>query len=137
MTQSIKKSYTAAADPTTWVGRIVYESAPNTVALHNDPVNTVPIGTVERFFITGDVYEVLVCISGPSWVDIGEAAVDGEATFVTGGDDSGGSALDGRAVVASEGDFYVGRLLAEVDLVAGALARVLVNPGQLAQAAGT
>lgn len=136
--QSITKSYTAAADPTSWLNRIVYISANDTVSLCNTPATQQPIGVVDAFFVNGTDYEVLVCVAGPSYVVAGETTLDADAAaglYVTGGDDSGGAALDGRAVVCPAGSYYVGRLMIEQNIAAGGLARIYVSPGQRAQAA--
>lgn len=135
--ESLIQTFTAAADPTTWVGRSVYLSANNTVALNNAGTQAA-IGIVTKALVNGSTYHASVCLDGVAWGVAGETTLDADAAgvgqYVRGGDDSGGAALDGRMVAATAGDFYVGKMLAGTNITAGGLVRILVKPGQLSVA---
>lgn len=121
---------TAASDPATWIGRIVYESAANTVALSSTPATQVPLGIVEN--IDEDLDQVVVCTMGRTHVRVGENGLTaGTDTFISANDDSGGAANDGKADAASAGDFYVGKVLLQVDASEDDLVPCDVFPGQL------
>lgn len=134
----VRHTYTAAADPTNWKGRIVYKSGNTTVSLQNAGTQA-PVGVVDRFEADGTTHRVSVIEFGEAWVVVGAGGFDADAAgvgqFIRGNDDAGGAALDGRAVAAAEGEFYVGRALADGNASAGGLMRCIVCPGQLAQAA--
>lgn len=131
------KSYTAAADPSTWANRIVYISANDTVSLHTTPATQIPVGVVKDIYVNSTDYKVNVVIQGPAWVKVGEAGLDADVdVYLTGDDDSAGAAEDGKAAPAVAGDYYVGRARVETNIVEDGLAQVIVSPGQLAQSAG-
>lgn len=127
-------SYPTAADPSSWLNRVVAKSADNAVALHNSG-STPCLGVVTGYRTDGTTHSVSVCVAGPAWVVAGETTLNAAGSpYVRGGDDSGGATLDGRAVAAAAGEHYVGRVIHAVDVTAGGLCPIMVAPGQLAQA---
>lgn len=121
----------AAASATEWVGRIVYESAANTVQLSDDPTAEIPLGVV-AFVDDTDGQDVAVCVGGRAFLRVGAAGLTaGTSMFVAAANDAGDATQDGKGVDAVAADYYVGRVNIHADAVEDDLVEIFVSVGQL------
>lgn len=127
----------AAADPSAWLRRIVYQSDANEVSLCNTPATQIPLGVVTRVFADDATnYRVQVCVGGPCLVDVADGGLTaGTHFFITGDDDPDAAAADGKATAATAGDYYVGFAYLTVDAAENSQIMINVSPGQLSIAA--
>lgn len=125
---TVNRGTAAAADYSDYVGRIVYQTDADTVALSDDPTAEVPFGVIHAVDPSGSRVEV--AIGGISRVRVASGGLTAEAAFVA-AKDGDTAAEDGRATAAVDGDYYVGRPLSRVDSGVDDLIPILVSVGQL------